>query len=75
MTTETDALEFLRAENARLTALLEAHGDDSSTYRDLHTTRLADSVSVLHVFQKKTQATSKRDIELAKQRFALLRRK
>jgi len=36
---------------------------------------LADAVYVLHAFQKKTQATSKRDIELAKQRFAFLSRK
>ena len=37
--------------------------------------RLADAIYVLHAFQKKTQATSKRDIDLAKQRFALLSRK
>jgi len=49
--------------------------DDSGTYRVIYTARLADAVYVLHAFQKKTQATSKRDIELAKQRFALLSRK
>ena len=48
--------------------------DDSGTYRVIYTARLADAVYVLHAFQKKTQATSKRDIELAKQRFALLSR-
>ena len=49
--------------------------DDSGTYRVIYTARLADAVYVLHAFQKKTQATSKRDIELAKQRFVLLSRK
>lgn len=49
--------------------------DDSGAYRIICTARLADAVYVLHAFQKKTQATSKRDIELAKQRFALLSRK
>ena len=49
--------------------------DDNGAYRVIYTARLADAVYVLHAFQKKTQATSKRDIELAKQRFALLSRK
>ena len=49
--------------------------DDSGAYRIIYTARLADAVYVLHAFQKKTQATSKRDIELARQRFALLSRK
>lgn len=49
--------------------------DDSGAYRVIYTARLTDAVYVLHAFQKKTQATSKRDIELAKQRFALLSRK
>ena len=48
--------------------------DDTGAYRVIYTARLADAVYVLHAFQKKTQATSKRDIELAKQRFALLSR-
>ena len=49
--------------------------DDTGAFRVIYTARLADAVYVLHAFQKKTQATSKRDIELAKQRFALLSRK
>lgn len=49
--------------------------DDAGTYRVIYTARLADAVYVLHAFQKKTQATSKRDIELARQRFAQLTRK
>jgi phage-related protein len=49
--------------------------DDSGAYRVIYTARLADAVYVLHAFQKKTQATSKRDLELARQRFTLLHRK
>ena len=49
--------------------------DDNGTFRVIYTARLADAVYVLHAFQQKTQATSKRDIDLAKQRFALLSRK
>jgi phage-related protein len=44
--------------------------DESGTYRVIYTARLRDAVYVLHAFQKKTQTTSKRDIELAKQRLA-----
>ena len=46
--------------------------DESGAYRVIYTARQADAVYVLHAFQKKTQATSKRDIELAKQRFSQL---
>jgi len=48
--------------------------DESGTYRVIYTARIADSVYVLHAFQKKTQATSKRDIATAKERFAQLTR-
>lgn len=48
--------------------------DDSGTYRVIYMARLADAVYVLHAFQKKTQATAKRDVELAKQRFDELMR-
>jgi hypothetical protein len=36
----------------------------------IYTARLADAVYVLHAFQKKTQATAKRDVELARKRYA-----
>ena len=49
--------------------------DDSGAFRVIYTVRLADAVHVLHAFRKTTRATSKRDIDLAKQRFALLGRK
>ena len=48
--------------------------DDSGIYRIIYTARLADIVYVLHAFQKKSQATAKRDIELARERFQQLRR-
>jgi len=48
--------------------------DESGTYRVIYTARLADAVYVLHAFQKKTQATSDRDIELARSRFVKLKR-
>lgn len=44
--------------------------DDSGTFRVIYTARFADAVYVLHAFQKKTQATSRKDIEIAKERFA-----
>ena len=46
--------------------------DDSGTYRVVYTARLAEAVYVLHVFHKKTQATSKQDIEIAKSRYTEL---
>jgi phage-related protein len=46
--------------------------DDSGTYRVIYTARLRDMVVVLHAFQKKTQATSKADVERARARWAQL---
>lgn len=46
--------------------------DDSGTFRVIYTARLKEMVVVLHAFQKKTQATSRRDVELAKHRWAQL---
>ena len=43
--------------------------DETGAYRVVYTARLAEAVYVLHAFQKKTQATSKRDIDLAALRF------
>ena|SRR6185312_6877127 len=48
--------------------------ESSGIYRVIYTARLAEAVYVLHAFQKKTQATSKRDLEIARQRFGSLRR-
>jgi phage-related protein len=46
--------------------------DESGAYRVIYTARLADAVYVLHAFQKKTQMTAKRDIEIARRRFGQL---
>lgn len=46
--------------------------DETGTYRVIYTARLADAVYGLHAFQKKTQATSKRDLDLARTLFAEL---
>jgi phage-related protein len=48
--------------------------DDSGVYRVIYVARRADAVYVLHAFQKKTQATSRRDIDTARRRFAQLSR-
>ena len=40
--------------------------DDSGTYRVVYIARFTEAVYVLHAFQKKTRATSERDIELAR---------
>src|SRR5690349_7669369 len=45
---------------------------DSGTFRVIYTARMRDAVVVLHAFQKKTQATSTRDVGLAKRRWAQL---
>jgi phage-related protein len=48
--------------------------EDSGAYRVIYLARRADAVYVLHAFQKKTQATSKRDIETARIRLGQLSR-
>jgi phage-related protein len=42
--------------------------EESGTFRVMYLARLAAAVYVLHAFQKKTRATSKRDKEIAKLR-------
>ena len=46
--------------------------DDSGIFRVVYTARRAEAIYVLHAFQKRTQATAKRDIEVARQRFTEL---
>jgi phage-related protein len=48
--------------------------DDAGTYRVIYLARLKEAVFVLHAFQKKTRATSKQDIEIAKSRYMKLMR-
>jgi phage-related protein len=45
---------------------------ESGTFRVMYVAKFADAVYVLHAFQKKTQATSNRDKEIAKLRFKQL---
>ena len=46
--------------------------DESGAYRVVYVARPADAVYVLHAFQKKTQATPKKDIDTARKRLAEL---
>jgi phage-related protein len=48
--------------------------DETGIYRVIYFARLPEAVFVLHVFQKKSQATSMRDIRLAHDRFPQLLR-
>ena len=45
---------------------------DRNEYRVLYVAKFSDAVYVLHAFVKKTQRTSKTDIDLAKTRFKQL---
>jgi phage-related protein len=49
--------------------------DAFGAYRVIYIATLEDAVYVLHAFQKKTQATSKRDLDLATTRFKELMRR
>jgi phage-related protein len=46
--------------------------DDSGAYRVIYLARRPEAVYVLHAFQKKTQATSKKDIDIARNRLSKL---
>ena len=48
--------------------------DETGAFRVIYMARRAEAIYVLHAFQKKTQATAKRDLEIAKARFAQLNR-
>jgi phage-related protein len=43
--------------------------DDYGIYRVIYVTKFAERIFVLHCFQKKTQKTSKADIDLATRRY------
>jgi phage-related protein len=43
--------------------------DEAGAYRVLYVAKFEDAVYVLHCFQKKTQATPRRDIGLAEKRY------
>ncbi len=46
--------------------------DATGAYRVIYVARRAEAVYVLHAFQKKTQATAKNGLEIAKRRFRQL---
>jgi len=48
--------------------------DEAGTFRVVYVAKLEDAVYVLHCFQKKTQRTSKADIDLATDRYKTLLR-
>jgi len=50
---------------------IRVRGEDGA-YRVFYTARISTAVYILHAFQKKTQATPKRDINIARQRYKLL---
>ena len=43
--------------------------EESGAFRVVYVTKLAEAIYVLHCFQKKTQKTAPRDIELAQRRY------
>ena len=47
---------------------------DGDAFRTIYITKLGDTVYVLHAFQKKTQRTPKKDIDLAQKRLKELER-
>jgi phage-related protein len=47
--------------------------DEAGTFRVIYTARMKEAIYVLHAFQKKTQTTSKNDVEIATARFKWLR--
>jgi phage-related protein len=46
--------------------------DKSGAYRAIYVAKFETAVYVLHAFQKKSQQTAKKDIELAKARYKLI---
>ena len=48
--------------------------DDAGAFRVIYLAKLAEAVYVLHCFQKKTQETSPKNVELARKRYKELMR-
>jgi len=46
--------------------------DAAGAFRAVYVTKFADSIYVLHAFQKKTQKTARADLDLARQRYKLI---
>lgn len=47
--------------------------EDGDAFRVMYVVKFADRVHVLHCFEKKTQKTAKKDIELARKRYSALK--
>jgi len=47
--------------------------DESGTYRVVFVAKFAEAIYVLHAFQKKTQATTARDLDLVRRRYEEVR--
>ena len=52
------------------TGVKEIRIHEENEYRVLYVAKFEEAIYVLHSFVKKTQATSKKDIEIAKKRYA-----
>ena len=48
-------------------------GDSTGAYRVIYVAKFKDAVYVLHAFQKKSQKTTRADLDLAKQRYRIAR--
>lgn len=48
--------------------------DEAGAFRIIYVAKFADAIYVLHCFQKKTEQTSKHDIDLAAQRYRDLKK-
>jgi len=46
--------------------------DEAGAFRVIYVAKFAEAVYVLHAFQKKTQKTSQKDLDLAKDRYSKL---
>lgn len=48
--------------------------EDKGIFRVIYIAKFADAIYVLHAFQKKTRKTAKKDVDIAKARYAELAR-
>ncbi len=49
--------------------------DERAWYRAIYLSKVADTIYVLHCFEKESRKTDRRDIEVAKQRLKLVRQR
>ena len=56
---------------ARVMEVVDLH--DTNTYRAMYTAQFGEAIYVLHAFQKKSQKTTRADLDLAKQRYRIAR--